>query len=65
MDLGFSIAYELFANNPANGHKRIVIFITDGVPTYNNASIPWEVCEVADKAVYAAYALKNEQHASI
>ena len=64
-DLGFSIAYELFANNPANGHKRIVIFITDGVPTYNNASIPWEVCEVADKAVNAAYALKNEQHASI
>ena len=64
-DLGFSIAYELFANNPANGHKRIVIFITDGVPTYSNASIPWEVCEVADKAVYAAYALKNEQHASI
>ena len=64
-DLGFSIAYELFANNPANGHKRIVIFITDGVPTYNNASIPWEVCEVADKAVNAAYALKNEHHASI
>ncbi len=61
-DYGLSMACNVFANNAdTEGRQRIVIFMTDGEPTYASG---YEV-NVANAAVQQAYQLKNTYDAHV
>ena len=60
-DLGFEMAKGVFANTDAAGRERVVIFMTDGEPTYTNGF----QTSVANAAVYNAYLLKNAYDALV
>lgn len=60
-DLGFEMAKGVFANTDSEGRQRIVIFMTDGEPTYLNGF----QTSVANAAIYNASLLKNAYDASI
>ncbi len=61
-DFGLSMACNVFANNTdTEGRQRIVVFMTDGEPTYNSG---YEV-NVANAAVQQAYQLKNTYDAFV
>ncbi len=61
-DFGLSMACNVFANNTdTEGRQRIVVFMTDGEPTYNSG---YEV-NVANAAVQQAHQLKNTYDAYV
>ncbi len=61
-DFGLSMANNIFANNMDNdGKERIVIFMTDGTPTYSNGYSK----DVANAAILHANELKNTYGASV
>lgn len=65
-DKGLEIAGNIFAHSQDGGtRKRVVLLITDGVPTYNGASEYNMVTAAASGAITNAKYLKNSQNASI
>ena len=56
-DFGLAMANNIYANNPdeSGERQRIVVFMTDGAPTYSNDFSK----DVANAAILQAYALKN------
>ncbi len=61
-DYGLSMANNVFANNSdTEGRQRIVIFMTDGEPTYSSGFAN----NVANAAVQQAYQLKNTYGATV
>ncbi len=60
-DLGFEMAKGVFANSDSEGRQRVVIFMTDGEPTYLNGF----QTSVANAAIYNASLLKNAYDASV
>ncbi len=61
-DLGLEMASNIFANNPViDNRQRVVVFLTDGVPTsYSNFEY-----SVANVAIQNAYQLKNIYDATV
>ncbi len=61
-DLGLEMASNIFANNPVTDNRqRVVVFLTDGVPTsYSNFEY-----SVANVAIQNAYQLKNTYDATV
>ncbi len=61
-DLGLEMASNIFANNPiTDNRQRVVVFLTDGVPTsYSNFEYG-----VANVAIQNAYQLKNTYDATV
>ena len=65
-DKGLDIASNIFANSGNDsGRKRVVLLITDGVPTYSRASEWNKVTKAASNAIKEANYIKNSQNASI
>lgn len=60
-DLGFEMAKGIFANTDSSGRQRVVVFMTDGEPTYLSGF----QTSVANSAIANAYTLKNAYDASI
>ncbi len=61
-DYGLSMANNIFANNTDNnGRERIVVFMTDGEPTYSNGFSK----DVANAAILHANELKNTYNATV
>ncbi|MBQ8209109.1 MAG: leucine-rich repeat protein [Clostridia bacterium] len=60
-DLGFEMAKGIFANTDSTGRQRVVVFMTDGEPTYLSGF----QTSVANSAIANAYTLKNAYSASI
>ncbi len=60
-DLGLEMAKGVFANTDSTGRERVVVFMTDGEPTYTNGFS----ASVANAAVYNANLLKNAYDALI
>lgn len=61
-DYGLSMANSIFANNSdASGRERIVVFMTDGAPTYSS---DFSV-DVANSAILQSNELKNTYGASV
>ena len=60
-DLGFEMAKGVFANTDSTDRQRVVIFMTDGEPTYSSK---FET-SVANAAIYNASLLKKVYDASI
>lgn len=60
-DLGFEMAKGIFANTDSSGRKRLVIFLTDGEPTYTNSFED----DVANRTINYSYLLKNVYDASV
>ena len=61
-DYGLSMANNVFANNTDNnGRERIVVFMTDGAPSYSNGFSK----DVANAAILHANELKNTYNASV
>lgn len=60
-DLGFEMAKGIFANTNSDNRQRVVIFMTDGEPTYSSS---FET-SVANSAIANASVLKNAYKASI
>ncbi|MBE6746353.1 MAG: VWA domain-containing protein [Ruminococcaceae bacterium] len=60
-DLGFEMAKGVFANTNSEGRQRVVVFMTDGEPTYLSGF----QTSVANAAIYNASLLKNAYDASI
>lgn len=60
-DLGFEMAKGVFANTDSEGRQRVVVFMTDGEPTYLSGF----QTSVANAAIYNASLLKNAYDASI
>ena len=63
-DFGLEMATNIFANNPIENdskRERIVIFMTDGAPTYTNGFST----DVANSSIMKANQLKNVYNASI
>ena len=60
-DLGFEMAKGVFANSDSTDRQRVVIFMTDGEPTYSSK---FET-SVANAAIYNASLLKKVYNASI
>ena len=60
-DLGLEMAKGVFANTDSTGRDRIVVFMTDGEPTYTNGF----QTQVANNAVYNSYLLKNAYEALV
>ena len=61
-DLGLEMASNIFANNSAEGgRQRVVVFLTDGVPT-SYSSFEYSVANVA---IQNAYQLKNTYDATV
>ena len=60
-DLGFEMAKGVFANTDSEGRQRVVIFMTDGQPTYTNTFST----SVANAAIANASLLKTAYDASI
>lgn len=60
-DLGFEMAKGVFANTDSTDRQRVVIFMTDGEPTYSSGFDT----SVANAAIYNASLLKNVYDASI
>jgi hypothetical protein len=60
-DLGFEMAKGVFANTDSEGRQRVVVFMTDGEPTYNSGF----QTSVANAAIYNASLLKSAYDASI
>lgn len=61
-DLGLDMAKNIFANNPLDkttGRKRIVIFLTDGIPTVWSDTSEAYIKEVAANAIKTANIIKN------
>ena len=54
-DLGLEMAKGVFSNTDSTGRERVVVFMTDGEPTYTNGF----QTSVANSAVYNAKLLKN------
>ena len=64
--VGLNIASNIFANSENDsGRKRVVLLITDGVPTYNASNERSRVTKAASEAIKEAYFIKNCQNASI
>ncbi len=61
-DIGLEMATNIFANNPVTDNRqRVVVFLTDGVPTsYSNFEY-----NVANVAIQNAYQLKNTYDATV
>ena len=60
-DLGLEMAKGVFSNNDSTGRDRVVIFMTDGEPTYTNGFQN----QVANSAVYNAGLLKKAYDALV
>ncbi len=60
-DLGFEMAKGVFANTDSEGRQRVVVFMTDGEPTYQSGF----QTSVANSAIYNASLLKNAYEASV
>ena len=60
-DLGLEMAKGVFANTDSTGRERVVVFMTDGEPTYTSGF----QTSVANAAVYNANLLKNAYDALI
>lgn len=60
-DLGLEMAKGIFANTDSTGRDRVVVFMTDGEPTYQSSFQK----EVANNAVYNASLLKNAYDALV
>ena len=60
-DLGFEMAKGVFANTDSEGRQRVVVFMTDGEPTYLSGF----QTSVANSAIINAHTLKNAYGASI
>lgn len=60
-DLGFEMAKGVFANTDSTDRQRVVIFMTDGEPTYSSSF----QTSVANAAIYNASLLKSVYDASI
>ena len=60
-DLGFEMAKGVFANTDSAERQRVVIFMTDGVPTYSSSF----QTSVANSAIANAFVLKKNFDASI
>ncbi|MCH5199031.1 MAG: leucine-rich repeat protein [Oscillospiraceae bacterium] len=60
-DLGLEMAKGIFANTDSTGRERVVVFMTDGEPTYSSSF----QTSVANSAVYNAKLLKNTYDALI
>ena len=60
-DLGFEMAKGIFANTDSTGRQRVVVFMTDGEPTYLSGF----QTSVANSAIANAYTLKNAYDASV
>ena len=60
-DYGLSMANSIFANTDGEGRQRIVVFMTDGAPTYRSDFSK----DVANAAVLQANQLKNTYGASV
>lgn len=60
-DLGFEMAKGVFSNTNSDGRQRVVVFMTDGEPTYNSGF----QTSVANAAIYNASLLKSAYDASI
>ena len=61
-DLGLDMAKNIFANNPLDkttGRKRIVIFLTDGIPTVWSDTSEAYIKEVAANAIKTANIIKS------
>lgn len=65
-DLGLDMACKIFSQNENDGtRKRIVVLMSDGVPTYSNSSSSEDVESAAYHAKLKADLLKNTYHADI
>ena len=60
-NLGLEMAASIFANNPTTDRQRIVVFLTDGVPT-SGSSFEYGV---ANAALENAYQLKDTYNATV
>ena len=60
-DLGFEMAKGVFANTDSTNRQRVVVFMTDGEPTYLNGF----QTSVANSAIANAYTLKTAYDASV
>lgn len=60
-DYGLSMANSIFANTDGEGRQRIVVFMTDGAPTYRSDFSR----DVANAAVLQANQLKNTYGATV
>lgn len=60
-NLGLEMAASIFANNPATDRQRVVVFLTDGVPT-SGSSFEYGV---ANAALENAYQLKDTYNATV
>ena len=60
-DLGFEMAKGILANTDSTGRKRLVIFLTDGEPTYSSTFEN----DVANRTVNYSYLLKNVYGATV
>lgn len=60
-DLGFEMAKGVFANSDSEGRQRVVVFMTDGEPTYLSGF----QTSVANAAIYNASLLKTAYDASV
>ncbi len=60
-DLGFEMAKGVFANTDSTDRQRVVVFMTDGEPTYSSSF----QTSVANSAIYNASLLKSAYDASI
>ncbi len=64
-DEGLSIANDIISANKNSGREMIVVFITDGVPTYSNLSNTANVEGASSGAIEAAWKIKNTQDATV
>ncbi len=60
-DLGLETANDIFSMNISDGRKRVIVFMTDGDPTYNSDF----QTEVANSAIKQANIAKNANNAVI
>ena len=60
-DLGFEMAKGVFANTDSTDRQRVVVFMTDGEPTYASGF----QTSVANSAIANAYTLKTAYDASV
>ncbi len=60
-DLGLEMAKSIFANTDSSGRQRVVVFMTDGEPTYSSSF----QTSVANSAIANARVLKNTYDATV